>query len=95
MASEGQEYSTEEVTAVLAEVDLFEGLPDDDLERIARIVGGATAEAGEMLFEEGDPGDAFYVVVAGAVEIVKQVAGGDEEKLAVRRGGRRSERWRF
>ena len=73
--------------AVLAEVDLFEGLPDDDLERIASIVGGATAEAGEMLFEEGDPGDAFYVVVAGAVEIVKQVPGGDEEKLAVRRSG--------
>ncbi|MFV2007349.1 MAG: cyclic nucleotide-binding domain-containing protein [Longimicrobiales bacterium] len=87
MTSEGQMYTTDEISAVLAKVDLFEGLPDDDLERIANIVGGATAEAGEVLFEEGESGDAFYVVVDGAVEIVKRVSGGDEEKLAVRRRG--------
>ncbi len=87
MTSDGQTYTTDEVAAVLAKVDLFEGLPGDDLERIAGIVNGATAEAGEVLFDEGDPGDAFYVVVDGAVEIVKQVSGGDEEKLAVRRNG--------
>ena len=87
MTSEGQTYTTDEVAAVLAEVDLFEGLPGDDLVRIAGIVNGATAKAGEVLFEEGDPGDAFYVVVDGAIEIVKKVSGGDEEKLAVRRGG--------
>lgn len=87
MTSEGPSYTTDEVAAVLAKVDLFEGLPGDDLECIADIVHGATAKAGEVLFEEGDPGDAFYVVVDGAIEIVKQVSGGDEEKLAVRRSG--------
>ncbi len=87
MDSEGQTYTTDEIAAVLAKVDLFEGLPGADLERIASIVNGATAKAGEVLFEEGDPGDAFYVVVDGAIEIVKQVSGGDEEKLAVRRSG--------
>ncbi len=87
MTSEGQTYTTDEIAAVLAEVDLFEGLPAADLERIAGIVNGASAKAGEVLFEEGDLGDAFYVVADGAIEIVKQVSGGGEEKLAVRRRG--------
>ena len=76
MTSEGPSYTTDEVAAVLAKVDLFEGLPGDDLECIADIVHGATAEAGEVLFEAGDPGASFYVVVDGATEIVKQVSGG-------------------
>ena len=87
MSSEGQTYSTDEVVAALAKVDLFKGLPGDDLERIAGIVHGAAVEEGHVLFEEGDPGDSFYVVVEGAIEIVKHVSGGDEERLAVRRGG--------
>lgn len=87
MASEGHEYTTDEIMAVLEKVDLFEGLPKEDVSRIADIVSGTAVEAGEVLFEEGDPGDAFYVVVDGAVEIVKQVGGGEEEKLAVRRAG--------
>ncbi|GMR13364.1 MAG: hypothetical protein BMS9Abin29_1571 [Gemmatimonadota bacterium] len=87
MTSDGQVYTTDQVADVLAKVDLFEGLPNADVERIAGIVDGATAKAGEVLFVEGDPGEAFYVVVDGAIEIAKQVSGGNQEKLAVRRGG--------
>lgn len=40
-----------------------------------------------MVFEEGDPGDAYHVVFDGAVEMVKAGSGDAEGKLAVRRGG--------
>jgi CRP-like cAMP-binding protein len=80
-------WSTNQVVGLLQKVDLFEGLPDDDLRRIAGIVGGTTLEKGDVLFEEGEPGDAFYIVFSGAVEIVKNRPDGTEERLAVRRSG--------
>ena len=66
---------------------LFKGLPDEELRALAGIVKRIKAEPGDLLFEEGDEDDRFYVVTAGAVEIVKHVPGGGEEKLAVRRAG--------
>jgi CRP-like cAMP-binding protein len=80
-------WSTEEVIALLHKVDLSEGLPHEDLESIASIIGGLTIEAGELLFEEGDPGHDFYVVFNGAVEISKARPDGTAERLAARRKG--------
>ncbi|GMV03868.1 MAG: hypothetical protein AMXMBFR53_01500 [Gemmatimonadota bacterium] len=80
-------WSTEEVVGLLQKVDLFEGLPDEDVRRIAAIVGGTSLEPGDVLFEEGEPGDAFFIVFAGAVEISKDRPDGTKEKLAVRRKG--------
>jgi len=80
-------WSTDQVVALLQKVELFEGLPDDDLRRIAAIVEGGARDGGEVLFEEGDAGDAFYIVFKGAVEITKERADGTPERLAVRRAG--------
>lgn len=85
-SDERQSWSAEEVVPLLKKVALFEGLADDDLSRIADLVTGTTLDEGEILFEEGDPGEAFYIVCDGAVEIVK-VQGESEEKLAIRRSG--------
>lgn len=41
---------------------------------------------GEVLFEEGEPGDAFYVVLAGGIELLKG-SGDARKKLAVMRNG--------
>ena len=87
MSERPSEWSRGEVVALLQRVDLFEGLPDDDLNSIAAIVGGHTIEPGEFLFEEAEPGDAFYIVFRGAVEISKARSDGTEEKLAIRRKG--------
>ncbi len=87
MSEQAQGWSTDEVVALLQKVELFQGLPDADLRGIASIVSGTTLAEGEVLFEEGDPGDSFYIVYSGAVEILKTRPDGSEEKLAVRRGG--------
>ena len=79
--------TAEHVIEVLGRVPLFQGLPRDDLERIADLVNPREVKAGEFLFREGDPGDKFYIVFDGAVEILKERPLGDHERLAVKRSG--------
>lgn len=77
----------DEVIEILRRVDLFRGLPEDELRALAEIIKGIKAGPGDQLFDEGDADDKFYVVAAGAIEIVKHLPGGGEERLAVRRVG--------
>jgi CRP-like cAMP-binding protein len=83
----GTETAVDRVVEVLERVSIFQGLPRTDLERIAKLVKPRHLAAGEFLFREGDPGDKFYVVYSGAVEILKERPLGDHELLAIRRGG--------
>jgi CRP/FNR family cyclic AMP-dependent transcriptional regulator len=55
--------------AALADVPFFKMLCDTDLEDLARVVECIYLPAGATLFQEGDPGDALYIVRKGAVEI--------------------------
>lgn len=87
MAEQVRSWPVEQVLPLLRKVDLFEGLPEEDLRTIASIVQGESFPAGEVLFEEGEPGDQFFIVFRGAVEILKDKPGGAREKLAVRRPG--------
>lgn len=87
MITEHYSLSPGDVIETLRLVDLFKGLPDDELRLLAEVIRGIKAGEGDRLFDEGDQDDKFYVVTAGAVEIVKHVPGGGEERLAVRRAG--------
>ncbi len=75
------------IVDLLGTVRLFQGLPRADLERIAELAKPKELEANEILFREGDPGDRFYVVYSGAVEVLKERPLGDHERLAIRRAG--------
>lgn len=77
----------EQIISVLEKVPLFEGLSRKDLDKIARLVRGRSIRPGELLFKEGDPGDKFYIVQGGAVEILKDKAGAEADRLAVKRAG--------
>ncbi|MBW3534782.1 MAG: cyclic nucleotide-binding domain-containing protein [Gemmatimonadetes bacterium] len=87
MTQTEQGWSSEQVMELLDSVELFRGLPEDDLRRVADIVTGTSADAGEVLFEEGEVGDAFFIVYKGSVEITKSRPDGTPERLAVRRAG--------
>ncbi len=87
MGTSETEATVEEIVDVLGRVALFQGLPRSDLERIADLARPRDLEPEELLFREGDPGDRFYIVFDGSVEILKERPMGDHERLAVRRRG--------
>lgn len=87
MTQAEQGWSTDQVMELLGDVELFRGLPAEDLRRVAGIVSGTAVDAGEVLFDEGEVGDAFFIVYKGAVEITKNRSDGSPERLAVRRAG--------
>lgn len=55
---------------LLKRVSLFSGLHIHELRLIAEIVEETDAEEGEVLFNQGEPGDSMYVIIAGRVQIV-------------------------
>ena len=58
----------------LRSVELFSGLDDDVIDRLAETVTTCSFRRGTTLFNEGDPGDAAYVVTFGEIEILKASA---------------------
>lgn len=55
----------------LAQIPLFSSLASSDLERLAQAVKEVHAPAQTVVFRQGEPGDRFYVIVEGAVGVVK------------------------
>lgn len=70
---------------LLARVPLFRRLPPDERQRLAAALRLITLPAGAVLFSQGEPGDRFYIVVEGRLEIVQALDTPDERILA-RRG---------
>jgi CRP/FNR family transcriptional regulator, cyclic AMP receptor protein len=70
------------VVSLLGELDLFGSLTDDELAELARKVDIVTWEAGTTVFEEGDPGDACYVIDSGRAKVVKRLVDGQPITLA-------------
>ena len=70
----------------LRRVSLFAGLPDEDLDQLCRMASTISINPGELVFEEGSPGDALYVILDGELEVAKR-RGPQDVVLAVRRSG--------
>src|SRR5512142_212514 len=60
---------------------LFSRLSEDVLASIARGLRSRRFRRGEVLFHQGDPGDALFVVLSGAIKIVLPSEEGDEAIL--------------
>ena len=70
------------IVALLDELDLFASLADGEIDALARKVETVTWEAGETIFEEGDPGDACYVIHTGRVKVLRRLVDGQPITLA-------------
>jgi len=76
------------VVALLNELDLFESLRDDEIDALARKVDTFEWDAGTVVFEEGDVGDACYVIYSGRVKVTKRLVDGQPIALAhIEHGG--------
>jgi CRP/FNR family transcriptional regulator, dissimilatory nitrate respiration regulator len=67
----------------IASIPLFDGLAAPQLEELSAISVEKKYEKGEMIFSEGDPGNGFYVVMAGTVKIFKSSLDGKEKILHI------------
>ena len=74
-----------EAVELLGKIRFFAGLPAAYLRRIADIGSEEDHLGGVVVFQEGDKGDKFYLILDGAVRISRMVPGMGEEALAVLR----------
>ncbi|HEX9602277.1 MAG TPA: cyclic nucleotide-binding domain-containing protein [Myxococcales bacterium] len=61
--------TTVEKVLFLKSIDLFRGLAGEELATIAEIAEEQPFAAGEPVLAEGEPGDALYLVVEGALRV--------------------------
>src|SRR5262245_5141399 len=57
-------------TNLLANIDFFSELPEEELDRILAQLDVVNLKSGEILFHEGDRGEHMYIVVSGDLEIL-------------------------
>ncbi len=67
---------------LLRTMDIFENLPAGDLETIARMLRERHLAEGEVLFHQGEAGDAMFVVTGGRIRLWTADAAGGETMLA-------------
>lgn len=60
----------ERVIASLRSVQLFSGLTDEEVARIASICQAMRVPSGRAVFSEGDNGDTLFVVLEGSVRVM-------------------------
>jgi serine phosphatase RsbU (regulator of sigma subunit) len=68
-------------------IALFASLPNDLLNHLDETLTQVELPANTLLFREGEPGDCFYIVLAGQVEIIKAWGTEQARTLAIRSAG--------
>jgi CRP-like cAMP-binding protein len=81
-----QSISLESVVGFLVSTPLFDGLDPAERADVVRIMEVKRLREGEKVFQEGDPGDAWYVISEGTARVVKEGAGGAREIARLTRG---------
>lgn len=66
----------------LSALMLFQSLGPKEAGEINRLLETVALPEGERLFEEGDPGDALYIIRDGAMDILKRSRDGEEQVIA-------------
>jgi CRP-like cAMP-binding protein len=71
-----------EVCESLSRSPLFKDWSWDELDTLSSYMAGYRARAGDMLFEEGDLGDAMGLLLSGRIEVRKRDAEGVTQTVA-------------
>jgi len=74
-------------TEFLKSIPYFAGLSPAELDSIKRFTFERKVERGEIIVYEGEPAEALFFVVAGAVKVFKTSAEGKEQILSIVRPG--------
>ena len=69
----------ERMITFLLETPMFEKLDPSEIKQLVHIIEVKEFPAGEVLFKEGDLGDAWYALYRGKVDVIKDVGEGEKE----------------
>jgi len=75
VAAEAQEAPATRLERALRAIDLFRPLTDEELRTATARFRHLHYAAGERIIEEGSPGDSFFVIDRGEVEVSKNLGG--------------------
>ena len=73
----------EDVIGFLMETQLFRGLTNSELSEITSVLDIQRFAKDEVIFAEGDVGDAWYVLYEGSVQISKHIPFHKDNKVAI------------
>jgi CRP-like cAMP-binding protein len=65
----------EEALEELSKVDILRSLPPEEAQALVPYVTYRTVPAGEIVFDQGDPGDALYIIEEGRVAVMRTERG--------------------
>ena len=74
-------------TQILARVPLFHELPLDELKHLSNTLRVLEFAPGDIIFREQDPGEEFYIMIAGKAEVGMGLGTPDERILAILEAG--------
>ncbi len=80
-------FPESEAETPLEDQYLCEGLSAEEMTHLYRIGKRRTFPPGEVIFRAGDPGDSFYMILSGLVDILIRVNGKRENRLVTIRSG--------
>ena len=66
---------------LICQLPLFAALPREELDKLKASLRLVELAGGGVLFREGEPGDRFYIVLSGQLEVVKAIATKEERIL--------------
>ena len=70
---------------LLARAPLFKCLPEDEIKKLTQTLSMREVPPTTILFQEGEIGDRFYIIIQGQIEVIKAL-GTPEERLIGMRG---------
>ncbi|MDY6824712.1 MAG: Crp/Fnr family transcriptional regulator [Thermodesulfobacteriota bacterium] len=72
-----------DIASIIADTQLFKGLPNDQIREIAGIAQKETVGRGGLIFADGESGNGFYIVAEGKIKIFKVSLEGKEQILHI------------
>lgn len=76
-----------DIASLIGQVPLFASLPGTELRFLASLLDRVQIPPGTLLFREEEPGDYFYLIIDGEIEVIKALGTPDERIIATRRTG--------
>ena len=70
----------------LSHLSIFTGLTDSEMVDIARLLKSIQLKPEEFLCEEGDPGNCFYIIESGTLQVLRSTQQGDNQIIAKIKG---------